>query len=82
MWCPRISCVLRSRRCGAAANIRRVPFFMAKSSPADLGFLQDLVVQGKLRPAIERHYPLSEVVAALRYVGSGQARAKLIIDVA
>ena len=61
---------------------RRVPFFMAKSNPTDLGFLQDLVVQGKLRPAIERHYPLSEVVAALRYVGSGQARAKLIIDVA
>src|SRR5262249_22615071 len=59
---------------------RRLPLFMAKSNPADLAFLQQLVATGKLVPAIDRHYPLGQIVEALRYVGSGQARAKVIID--
>jgi NADPH:quinone reductase-like Zn-dependent oxidoreductase len=59
---------------------RRMPLFIAKSSPTDLAFLQDLVAEGKITPAIDRHYPLDEIVEALRYVHSGQARAKVIID--
>jgi NADPH:quinone reductase-like Zn-dependent oxidoreductase len=60
---------------------RRIPMFIAKSNPADLAFLQDQVAEGKLTAAIDRHYPLAEIVEAMRYVGSGQARAKVIIDV-
>ncbi|HET7700770.1 MAG TPA: NAD(P)-dependent alcohol dehydrogenase [Candidatus Limnocylindria bacterium] len=58
---------------------QRVKFFVAKSSTEDLASLRDLMLAGELRPAIERTYPLSEAREAVRYVGTGQARAKIVI---
>jgi NADPH:quinone reductase-like Zn-dependent oxidoreductase len=61
---------------------QRVAFFVAKNSYDDLVFLRELIEAGKLRPMIDRTFPLSEAAEAVRYVGSGQARAKVIITVA
>jgi NADPH:quinone reductase-like Zn-dependent oxidoreductase len=58
---------------------QRVTFFMAQGTPADLVYLRDLMESGKLRPVIDRTYPLSEGREAVRYVGTGQARAKVVI---
>lgn len=58
---------------------QRVKFFVAKTDLDDLAYLRDLIEAGKLRPAIERTYPLSEAREAVRYVGTGQARAKIVI---
>jgi NADPH:quinone reductase-like Zn-dependent oxidoreductase len=58
---------------------QRVTFFMAQGTPADLAYLRDLMESGKLRPVIDRTYPLSEGREAVRYVGTGQARAKVVI---
>ncbi|HSL21808.1 MAG TPA: NAD(P)-dependent alcohol dehydrogenase [Vicinamibacterales bacterium] len=54
------------------ANVRR----------EDLLALKELVEAGKVRPIIDREYTLSEAPDAVRYVGSGQARAKVVINVA
>jgi len=43
--------------------------------------LKEFADNGKLRPVIDRQYPLSETAEAVRYVGTGQARAKVVIDV-
>jgi NADPH:quinone reductase-like Zn-dependent oxidoreductase len=48
----------------------------------DLVVLKELAEAGKLRPVIDREYPLSETAEALRYTGSGQARAKVVINIA
>ncbi len=56
-----------------------VVFYMASSSRDDLVVLKDLIETGKIRPAIDRTYPLSEGAEAVRYVGTGQARAKVVI---
>jgi NADPH:quinone reductase-like Zn-dependent oxidoreductase len=58
---------------------QRVTFFMAGGGPEDLVFLKDLIEAGKLRPVVERTYPLAEAREAVRYVGTGQARAKVVI---
>lgn len=58
---------------------QRVKFYVARRSLDDLAFLRDLVAAGKLRPVIDRTYPLREAREAVRYVGSGQARAKVVI---
>jgi NADPH:quinone reductase-like Zn-dependent oxidoreductase len=58
---------------------QRVTFYVAQTVPEDLVYLKDLIVSGKLRPAIDRTYPLSEAREAMRYVGTGQARAKVVI---
>jgi NADPH:quinone reductase-like Zn-dependent oxidoreductase len=43
--------------------------------------LKELAEAGKLRPVIDRQYPLSETAEALRYTGAGQARAKVVINI-
>jgi NADPH:quinone reductase-like Zn-dependent oxidoreductase len=46
----------------------------------DVATLTDLIAAGKLKPAIDRRYPLSVVVEALRYVDEGRARGKVIVN--
>lgn len=58
---------------------QRVKFFVAQTNLDDLEYLKDLIESGKLRPAIDRTYPLSEGREAVRYLGTGQARAKVVI---
>jgi NADPH:quinone reductase-like Zn-dependent oxidoreductase len=58
---------------------QRVKFFVAQTGLEDLEYLKDLIEAGKLRPAIDRTYPLSEAREAVRYLGTGQARAKVVI---
>jgi NADPH:quinone reductase-like Zn-dependent oxidoreductase len=58
---------------------QRVKFFVAKQDPRDLPFLSGLLESGQLTPSIDRTYPLSEGAEAVRYLGTGQARAKVVI---
>ncbi len=58
---------------------QRVKVPIAKYDLGDLEFLLALIEAGQLRPAIDRTYPLSEAREAVRYVGTGQARAKVVI---
>jgi len=55
--------------------------FIAKRSKEDLTLLKELMEAGKVTPVIDRHYPLSEVREAIRYLGEGHARGKVVITV-
>ena len=55
--------------------------FIAKRSKEDLTLLKELMEAGKVTPVIDRQYPLSEVPAALRYLGERHARGKIVITV-
>ena len=44
----------------------------------DVATLKELIAAGKLKPVIDRRYPLSEVVDALRWVNDGHARGKVV----
>ena len=59
---------------------QRVTFFVAQPGLDDLAYLTELIVAGSLRPVIDRTYPLSDGREAVRYVGTGQARAKVVIS--
>lgn len=56
-------------------------FLLADLNPADLATLADLMQAGKVTPVIDRHYALSEVPEAIRYLEQGHARGKVIIAV-
>jgi NADPH:quinone reductase-like Zn-dependent oxidoreductase len=51
----------------------------AKVDQKDLVFIKELLEAGKVRPVIDMRYPLSEVPEALRYLGEGHARGKVVI---
>jgi len=51
----------------------------ARSNQKDLAFLKELIEAGKVVPVIDRCYPLSEVAEALRYLGEGHAKGKVVI---
>ncbi len=56
--------------------------FLTRTKHEDLVALKELAEAGKLSPVIDRRYPLSEVPDAVRYVGTGEARGKVVISVA
>lgn len=53
-----------------------------KPNKSDLVFMKNLLEAGKVKPVIDRRYPLSEVPAALRYLEEGHAQGKVVITVA
>lgn len=55
--------------------------FMASENSADLIVLRELIESGKVLPAIDGAYPLSEAPAAIRYVQEGRARGKVVIAI-
>lgn len=45
----------------------------------DLLFIKELLESAKIKPVIDRRYPLSEVPEAIRYIEEGHARGKVVI---
>ncbi len=55
--------------------------FIASENTADLRVLRDLIESGKITPAIDETYPLSQTPAAIRHVQEGRARGKVVITI-
>jgi NADPH:quinone reductase-like Zn-dependent oxidoreductase len=51
----------------------------AKMDQKDLGLIKELIEAGKVKPVMDRRYSLSEAAEALRYLGAGHARGKVVI---
>jgi NADPH:quinone reductase-like Zn-dependent oxidoreductase len=60
---------------------RKFRLLMASVRNEDLRTLKDLIEAGKVRPVIDRTYPLSEVPEAIRSWQRGHARGKVVITV-
>ena len=54
---------------------------MCSENAADLLVLAELIESGKVRPVIDRTFPLSQTADAVRYVQDGLARGKVVITI-
>jgi NADPH:quinone reductase-like Zn-dependent oxidoreductase len=60
---------------------QKMRFLAAKPSTKDLEFIIKLVEEGKIKPVIDRRYPLHETAEAVRYLSEGHARGKVVISI-
>ena len=58
---------------------RNLRLLVVPQNRKDLISITELCEAGKVVPVIDRRYPLSEAPEALRYVGEGRARGKVVI---
>ena len=68
-------------RLRALRGSQRATFFLATFNKADMETLRDLLETGKLRSVIDSTYPLDEIGAALRHMGEGHPRGKIVVTV-
>ena len=60
---------------------RKARLLAAKPNVPDLEFIAGLVAQGRIRPVIDRRYPLEQTAEAVAYLARGHARGKVIVEV-
>lgn len=61
---------------------QRLVFFICKPNRADLAELRELIEAGKVRPLVDRVYPLTEIADALETMGEGHVQGKLAVRIA
>jgi NADPH:quinone reductase-like Zn-dependent oxidoreductase len=66
-------------RLGAIGSGRKLSFFLAQLTKADMEILRDLLADGRLRSVLDRQYPLAELVAALDQMGEGHCQGKIVV---
>ena len=76
MWQVMLRGPLKSKKGGKSFS-----GFTATPNRDDLEYLGGLVREGKIKPVIDRCFPLAEAAAAIRYLEEGHARGKIIVTV-
>jgi NADPH:quinone reductase-like Zn-dependent oxidoreductase len=54
--------------------------FISRTDRDDFATLAGMITDGRMRVVVDRTYPLVDAAEAIRYVGTGRARAKVLIS--
>lgn len=60
---------------------KRAKMHLSEPNAKDLDFLCELAQAGKLKPVIEKIYPLSEIAEAHRHLEAGHTKGKIVVQV-
>lgn len=61
---------------------KKIRLLLVQTDPKDLVYITELIESGKVVTVIDKRYSLSEAAEALRYLGEGHAKGKVVITVA
>ena len=64
------------------AGGRQLKGGVAREDPERMKFIAELAAAGKLKPVIDRSYPLQEIAEAFKYVEQGHKKGTVVITVA
>ncbi|WP_200211398.1 NAD(P)-dependent alcohol dehydrogenase [Micromonospora coerulea] len=77
-WLQGFDRQLRALALSPLVGQRLVPL-VAKESSANLMALRELIEAGRLRPVVDRTFPLTDAADAIRHVAGGHATGKVVI---
>ncbi|MCG7345464.1 NAD(P)-dependent alcohol dehydrogenase [Sporosarcina sp. ACRSL] len=60
---------------------KKAKIHLARPNDKDLDFLCTLVEEGKLKPVIEKCYPLDQIKEAHRHIDRGRTKGKIVLDI-
>lgn len=60
---------------------QKVKYAMAGETTEDLNFLAGLISSGKIKPVIDRTYPLEQTMEAHRYVEQGRKKGSVVVSI-
>jgi NADPH:quinone reductase-like Zn-dependent oxidoreductase len=64
---------------GSIRSRQKMRFFVARFNREDLAYMRDLIESGKMTPVIDSTHPIAEAVEAMRLLGEGHARGKIVV---
>ena len=67
---------------GILSRIQKVLFFGASFKPEDFLFLNEMFESGQIKPVVEKIFPLEKISEAMHHLGTGHAKAKIIVTMA
>ena len=79
-WLAPATRLLQAAALSPFVSQRLVPFVSKNDAPG-LVLLKELAEAGTIRPVIDRRFPLAEAAEAIRYVGEGHARGKVVVEI-
>jgi NADPH:quinone reductase-like Zn-dependent oxidoreductase len=78
-WIGPLSYIFKTRL-AAIGSSQKVIFFVASFKREDFLFLKDLFERGQVKPVVEKVYPLEKISEAMRHLGTGHARGKIVVS--
>jgi NADPH:quinone reductase-like Zn-dependent oxidoreductase len=71
--------VLIKMRIAMLGASQKFVFFVAQFNRDDMEVLKNLLETGKVKPFVEQTYPMTRIADAMRHLGAGHAKGKIVV---
>ena len=66
-------------RIAMLGSSQKFAFFIAQFNREDMLILKDLLETGKIKPFVEKTYPMTRIADAMHHLGTGHAQGKIVV---